>query len=97
MTFIAAVDIQTFCIEHNHVILLLFVFNVEISEFHVIQFICTGLYAVLAILSVGSHMSVGSRPSDHYFRSVCWFVCLFVQSFSQPSLIKLGHMLYVWV
>ena len=42
---------------------------------------------------------VGSRPSDHYFRSVCWFVCLlvclsvglsvclFVQSFSQPSLI----------
>ena len=25
---------------------------------------------------------VGSRPSDHYFRSVCWFVCLFVQSFS---------------
>ena len=33
----------------------------------------------------------GSRPSDHYFRSVCWFVCLFVclfvQSFSQPSLI----------
>jgi len=18
----------------------------------------------------------GSRPSDHYFRSVCWFVCL---------------------
>ena len=31
---------------------------------------------------------VGSRPSDHYFRSVCWFVCLFVQSFSQPSLIR---------
>jgi len=21
---------------------------------------------------------IGSRPSDHYFRSVCWFVCLFV-------------------
>jgi len=20
----------------------------------------------------------GSRPSDHYFRSVCWFVCLSV-------------------
>jgi len=32
---------------------------------------------------------VGSRPSDHYFRSVCWFVCLSVClcSFSQPSLI----------
>jgi len=22
--------------------------------------------------------NVGSRPSDHYFRSVCWFVCLSV-------------------
>jgi len=21
---------------------------------------------------------IGSRPSDHYFLSVCWFVCLFV-------------------
>jgi len=31
---------------------------------------------------------VGSRPSDHYFRSVCLSVCLFVQSFSQPSLIR---------
>ena len=30
----------------------------------------------------------GSQPSDHYFRSVCLFVCLFVQSFSQPSLIR---------
>jgi len=38
------------------------------------------------------YVNVGSRPSDHYFRSVCWFVylcvCLFVQSFSQPSLIR---------
>ena len=37
-------------------------------------------------------LTVGSRPSDHYFCSVCWFVCLFVclfvQSFSQPSLIR---------
>ena len=33
---------------------------------------------------------VGSRPSDHYFRSVCLFVCLFVQSFSQPSSIRFG-------
>ena len=31
--------------------------------------------------------SFGSWSSDHYFHSVCWFVCLFVQSFSQPSLI----------
>jgi len=36
----------------------------------------------------GEFMIIGSRPSDHYFRIVCWFVCLFVQSFSQPSLIR---------
>jgi len=24
------------------------------------------------------HSLIGSRPSDHYFRSVCWFVCLSV-------------------
>jgi len=22
--------------------------------------------------------TIGSRPSDHYFRTVCWFVCLSV-------------------
>jgi len=51
-------------------------------------------------------LSVGSRPSDHYFRSACWFVrlsvCLFVcaEFFSavfDPILIKLGYMLYVLV
>ena len=41
---------------------------------------------------------VGSRSSDHYFRSVCWFVCLFVcaEFFSaifDPISIKLAHML----
>jgi len=50
--------------------------------------------------------SVGSRPSDHYFRSVCWFVCLsvclfvcaeFFSAVFDPISIKLGHMLYVWV
>jgi len=45
---------------------------------------------------------IGSRPSDHYFRSVCLSVCLFVceEFFSavfDPIWIKLGHMLYVWV
>jgi len=45
---------------------------------------------------------IGSRPSDHYFRSVCWFVCLFVcaeflSAVFDPISIKLGHMLYVWV
>jgi len=49
---------------------------------------------------------IGSRPSDHYFRSVCLsvcpFVCLFVcaEFFSavyDPISIKLGHMLCVWV
>ena len=52
----------------------------------------------------GSVVFVGSRPSDHYFRSVCWFVCLFVclfvcaEFFSavvDPISIKLGHMLYM--
>ena len=39
---------------------------------------------------------IGSRPSDNYFRSVCWFVCLFVQFFSavfDPISIKLGHVM----
>jgi len=48
---------------------------------------------------------IGSRPSDHYFRSVCLFflfVCLFAcaEFFSavfDPISIKLGHLLYVWV
>jgi len=32
---------------------------------------------------------IGSRPSDHYFRSVCLSVCWFVcAEFSQPSLIR---------
>ena len=52
-------------------------------------------------LAAGLTQTIGSRPSDHYFRSVCWFVCLsFVQFFSasfDPISIKLGHMLYVWV
>jgi len=43
---------------------------------------------------------------DHYFRSVCWFVCLsvclfvcaeFFSAVFDPISIKLGHMLYVWV
>jgi len=44
-------------------------------------------------ITLGICLLVGSRPTDHYFRSVCLsvclFVCLFVQSFSQPSLIRL--------
>ena len=45
---------------------------------------------------------IGSRPSGHYFRSVCWFVCLFVcgdfsSAVFDPISIKLGHMLYAWV
>jgi len=62
----------------------------------------------LFALSVGHFADkiFGSRPSDHYFSSVCWFVCLFVclfvcaEFFSavfDPISIKLGHMLYVWV
>ena len=49
---------------------------------------------------------IGSRPSDHYFRSVCLFVCLsvclfvcaeFFSAVFDPISIKLGYMLYVWV
>jgi len=50
--------------------------------------------------------NIGSRLSGHYFRSVCWFVCLsvclfvcaeFFSAVFEPISIKLGHMLYVWV
>ena len=42
-------------------------------------------------------MLIGSRPSDHCFRSVCLFVCAeFFSAVFDPILIKLGHMLYVW-
>jgi len=41
---------------------------------------------------------VGSRPSDHYFRSVCLFVCAeFFSAVFDPISIKLGSMLYVWI
>ena len=42
---------------------------------------------------------IGSRPSDHYFRSVCWFVCLseFFAAVFDPISVKLGHMLHVWI
>jgi len=71
--------------------------------------VCSG-YAALCQITLTtcfsycwiSHVDFGSGPSDHYFRSVCWFVCLFVcaKFFSavfDPISIKLGHMLYVWV
>jgi len=48
--------------------------------------------AVVYIAAKALDLYIGSRPSEHYFHSVCWFVCLsvclFVQSFSQPSLIR---------
>ena len=49
---------------------------------------------------------IGSRPSYHYFRSVCLFVCLsvwlfvcaeFFSAVFDPIWIKLGHMLHVRV
>jgi len=48
------------------------------------------------------YLSIGSRPSDHYFRSVCLSVNLsvceeFFSAVFDPISIKLGHMLYVWV
>ena len=55
---------------------------------------------------VNNRPTIGSRPSDHYFRSVCLSVCLsvglfvcaeFFSAVFDPISIKLGHMLYVWV
>ena len=49
---------------------------------------------------------IGSRPSDHYFSSVCLFVCLsvclfvcaeFFSAVFDPISIKQGRTLYVWV
>jgi len=74
----------TFCrVIHDlmHIILL-------IAMFH---FLSTQLQNHLCCVK---NMTVffGSRPSDHYFRSVCLsvslFVCLFLQSFCQPFLIR---------
>jgi len=40
----------------------------------------------------------GSRPSDHYFHSVCLSACAeFFSAIFDLISIKLGHMLYVWV
>ena len=48
-----------------------------------------GLSPPRLVVDILSH-TFGSRLSDHYFRSVCLSVCLFVClcSFSQPSLIR---------
>jgi len=56
---------------------------------------CRGRVGVaLSTVLAGVGLLFGSRPSDHYFRSVCLFVCLsvclFVQSFSQLSSIRFG-------
>jgi len=67
---------------------------------------------LLLLSTYAVQLTVGSRPSDRYFRSVCWFVCLclsvclsvglfvcaeFFSAVFDPISIKLGHMLYVWV
>ena len=59
-------------------------------------------FVVVSCRIVEDDEIIGSRPSDYWFHSVCWFVCLFVcvEFFSavfDPISIKLGHMLYVWV
>ena len=49
-------------------------------------------------ITIVKFSSIGSRPSDHYFRSVCLFVCAeFFLAVFDPISLKLGHMLYVWV
>jgi len=67
--------------------------RVMIRVAYVIFFFCLYTYLVVLLLLC---FYIGSRPSVHYFRSVClsvclsvcMSVCLFLQSFSQPSLIR---------
>ena len=61
---------------------------------------------IFALWFLLSSFYLGSRPSNHYFRSVCLFVCLsvcmsvcaeFFSAVFDPISIKLGLVLYVWV
>jgi len=53
---------------------------------------------LLTYLGQSTGRNFGSRPSDHYFCSVCLFVCAeFFSAVFDPISIKLGHMLHVWV
>ena len=66
------------------------------------RFVQSDVHACDVCICLRNNLFIGSRPSDHYFRSVCLFVCLFVcaEFFSavfDPISIKLGHMLCVWV
>jgi len=67
--------------------------------FSLLQLISWGIYRkVFPTCFHRFGCNVGSRPSDHYFRSVCLFVCAeFFSAVFDPISIKLGHMLYVWV
>ena len=59
----------------------------------------TQILSTLRFLVFASCLSFfGSRPSDHYFRSVCLFVCAeFFSAVFDPISIKLGYMLHIWV
>jgi len=64
---------------------------VTMQNFICIDIVPVHILIVKKIVDIRCRLSVvtvGSRPSDPYFRSVCLSVCLFVQSFSQPSLIR---------
>ena len=50
--------------------------------------VCLSVTLVHPTQAVAIFGNIGSRPSDHYFRSLS--VCLFVQSSSQPSSIRFG-------
>jgi len=55
-------------------------------------------HGALYLASCPSPYYFGSRPSDHYFRSVCLFVCAeFFSAVFDPIWIKLGHTLHVRV
>ena len=63
---------------------------------------CLVVKCCWSVLRLHGSLVIGSRPSDHYFRSVCLSLCLFVcaEFFSavfDPISIKLRHMLHVQV
>jgi len=65
-----------------------------------IAYLGTGIFTILIFFLVSAvrGLVIGSRPGDHYFRSVCLFVCAeFFSAVFDPISIKFGRMLYVWV
>ena len=54
--------------------------SINLAQFNAVLFNINSLLTFIdCLIQSGTTKRVifGSRPSDHYFRGVCWFVCLF--------------------